>query len=137
MRISFILAAALVAGCATTSSPAILLDYAFLDLPERQGFEVSYTNSSKRSVCVDPGQWPNEGGWIHFGQDYMSLSVGSQRFAMKPFNTGYCPRCATKVKPGKTLTSFVPYDHFGLPSTMQSAPKKLDFRPHAFPCSSL
>jgi len=63
------------------------------------------------------------------------LVVGSQRFAMRWFNGGYCMRgCATAVKPTQGLVERIPYEFFELPIALADQPKHLEFTAKAYPC---
>jgi len=85
-------------------------------------------------MCLLPEHWPNQAGWVNQSGGRVILTIGSRRFSMRDFNTGYCPDCATRVEPGATITSIIPYDRFDLPYELANQPKTLDFSPAAFRC---
>lgn len=129
-----IVTSATIGGCAT---PSILgpVDYRFVDVPAERRIEVSYRNLSRTQICLLPEQWPNQAGKINQASDIVVLVVGSERFPIADFDSGYCPQgCATRVAPGQTVTGSIPYAEFGIPERLRDAPKELEFSPRAFPC---
>lgn len=137
MRRLVIGAIAAVAGCATTPS-IVPVQYDVTDLPDRLGVALSYTNRTRQIMCLSPSDWPNGSGWLDSPEDRVFLKVGQRRYSMKPHNTGYCYRgCDTRVRPGETVTDFVPYERFDLPPEVLRQPKQLEFVPPAvgYPCT--
>jgi hypothetical protein len=123
MRFLPLVCLAAAAGCATI--PATFpISYDVVDMPERGGLLVQFRNPFRDSVCLTPDQWPNQAGWIDHAGERVSLEVSGQRFPMQMFNTGFCPGCSARVRPGESVSSFVPYRHFGLPADLHQAAKR-------------
>jgi hypothetical protein len=131
---SFVSFAPLV-GCVSAVAVREIV-YEQKDLPEQGAIEIRYRNQSRTKMCVAPGAWPNPIGAIADAEHEAFLIVGSQRFAMRPFNGGYCVKdCGAQVKPGEDLVTRIPYEFFDLPRDLfQQAPKHLDFTARAYPC---
>lgn len=128
-----VLLALLTAACATTSQ-VLPISYKFVDEPLQRQVSVSFTNTTNRLMCLSPENWPNQAGWIDQAEGRVFIEVGASRFSMQDFNTGYCPGCATRVAPGSTLTTTIPYMRFALPDDVVAKPKALSFTPYAVPC---
>jgi hypothetical protein len=123
-----------VLGCAS-SAAVIPIQYGFADIPARAGIQLTYTNASKRMMCLMPEHWPNQAGKINQAADYVSLIVDGVSYPIEDFNTGYCiGGCPTYVSPGETITGFISYRDFNLPVELFSRPKALEFSPRAFAC---
>lgn len=119
----------MVAAC-TTGPSTVPVEYQFADLPDRLGFTLSYTNQTRRMICLSPSDWSNGAGWFDTSENRIFLRVGSQRFSMKANNGGYCSGgCATRARPGETVTDFVLYARFELPPQLRSESKQLEFVP--------
>lgn len=124
-----------VLGCATTSQ-FFPLGYTYSDHPEQKRIEIRYRNTTPRGLCLLPEHWPNEGGKIDQDGGAAFLIVEGRRFALEPFNTGYCPRgCATYLAPGQEIGGFLSYRDFGLPAELEGAQKHLEFAARGFYCS--
>ncbi|CAN7451712.1 hypothetical protein LJR164_002955 [Phenylobacterium sp. LjRoot164] len=122
------------AGCVTTSQ-LFPLAYTYNDEPEQKRIEVRYRNTTPRGVCLLPEHWPNKGGKIHQDGDTAFLVVEGRRFALEPFNTGYCPNgCATYLAPGQEIGGFLSYRDFGLPADLEVGEKTLEFAALGFYC---
>lgn len=134
MRSLLFFGALMLAACATSTLQSVAIPYDFVDQPQRGGVSVSYTNSSARALCLPPSQWPTEAGFMDAAEDRVFLRIGSRRYSMKEHNVGYCPDCATRVNPGVTLTTFIPYQRFHMPAEFANQPKQLEFSPIAYPC---
>ena len=134
MRRSLVILATLVATACATTARLVPIAYSFADEPAQRQVTVSYTNTSKRLMCLLPEHWPNRAGWVDQAEGRVFLEIGERRVSMKDFNTGYCPGCATRVDPGSTLTATIPYERFGLPEDLVPKSKILRFSPVAFPC---
>jgi len=123
------------AGCATTTSQLQPLAYNFEDQPDDSRVMVRYRNAGQSGICVLPEHWPNPGGAIDHDGDRVFLHVGGRRFALRDFNTGYCPEgCATYVGPGREISGFMAYRDFQLPSDLEDYPKRLEFKALGFSC---
>lgn len=113
------------------------VEYRFADDPQNRNIELTYHNDTTRTMCLLPEHWPNQAGKIDQGSERMVLMVGSERFPVEDFNTGYCPEgCATRVAPGTILSVKVSYADFSLPERLWSATKTLEFSPLAYACSA-
>ena len=122
------------AGCATTT-PLQPLAYSFEDQPADRRVVVRYRNTGDSGVCVLPEHWPNQGGAIDQGGDRVFLHVAGRRFALRDFNTGYCPGgCATYVAPGGEISGRLAYADFQLPTDLEQSPKSLEFKPLGYRC---
>jgi hypothetical protein len=119
-------------------SPGALREIAYeqQDMPENSVIEIRYRNHSDMKMCFPPGDWPNPAGAISDAETRAFLVVGAQRFAMEPFNGGYCTKsCSTLVKPGEDLITRIPYSFFDLPADLaQRSPKHLEFAAMAYSC---
>jgi hypothetical protein len=122
------------AGCVSPGALREIL-YEQQDLPD-SAIEMRYRNYSKTKMCFPPGDWPNPAGAISDAETRAFLVIGSQRFAIKPFNGGYCTKsCSTLVKPGEDLVTRIPYSFFDLPPDLvQRSPKHLEFSAKAYSC---
>ena len=123
-----------VSGCAT--KPVLApVKYEYLDVPAERRIEVTYRNTSQHPMCLLPELWPNQAGKINQASDKVFLVVGQERFPIEDFNTGYCiGDCATRVAPGRQVSSSIAYVDFRLPDRLIDARKELDFSPMAFRC---
>lgn len=114
-------------GCATTIA-VTPLDYVVTDQPDRLGLSISYTNRSKRTMCLSLEIWPNGSGYFDGPEDRIFIRVRERRFSMKPHNTGYCfGGCPTRVAHGQTVRDFIPYERFDMPADQSAEPKQLEF----------
>jgi hypothetical protein len=109
--------------------------YEQIDLPDRGAIEIRYRNKTNANMCFLPESWPNSVGGIADADKTAFLVVGSQRFAMRLFNAGYCIKgCSTLVKPGQDLVTRIPYEFFDLPRELTQQPKHLEFTARAYLC---
>lgn len=124
-----------VSSCATTSGQLQQLAYDFEDQPDHDRVVVRFRNGGKSGICMLPEHWPNQGGAIDQNGDRVFLHVAGRRFALRGFNTGYCPRgCSTYVAPGREISGFMAYSDFQLPSDLVRYPKQLEFKALGFTC---
>ncbi len=137
MRITLILIAIFcIDGCATKST-LTPITYQFVDNPNAHQIELTYLNSTKKTYCLTPSQWPNHAGKIDQGSDYVFLVVDGKKYPVEDFNAGYCPGgCPSYVKPGEKLSTFITYKDFNLPEELFDKPKQLEFVPKAYQCSA-
>ena len=124
----------LFAGCATV--PAVFpVDYVFADAPDAGGVRLSYTNRTKKTLCLGPSEWPTPGGKMNHASQSVRLVVGDRRYPIEDFNTGYCVGgCPTYVGPWESVSGFIAYTAFGLPEALRLEPKRLEFSPTAYTC---
>jgi len=123
-----------IVGCASSGALREIV-YEQKDLPDGSAIEIRYRNQSKIQMCVDPEAWPNSAGAISDAEKRAFLVVGEQRFAMKPFNAGYCLKgCGMPIKPGEELVARIPYEFFDLPNDLRLQQKRLEFTSMAYPC---
>lgn len=136
MRKSVVLLTASVAACASAATIRSLNPIS-MDMPEREGVEVRYKNSTKHTLCLSPSEWPNAGGKMNHASNRVALVIGDRRYAIVDFNTGYCfGGCPTHVRSGEEITAFIPYREFRLPDELRNQPKKLEFSPAAYRCKA-
>ena len=96
---------------------------------------VRYRNTGDSGVCVLPEHWPNRGGAIDQDGDRVFLHVAGRTFALRGFNTGYCPGgCATYVAPGGEISGRLAYADFQLPTDLEQSAKSLEFKPLGYRC---
>ena len=122
-----------VAACAHTSD-LFRVDYTYQDNPSQERIDLSFENKSSRSVCLLPEFWPNQAGKVNQASDYIHLVVNQQVFRLTSFNTGYCPSCVTKVRPGEKAEAFIGYADFGLPDSHYHLTKELVFDLRVYNC---
>jgi hypothetical protein len=122
-------------GCVSAGPPREIV-YEQKDLIDVSAIEIRYRNQSSRKVCLPPGEWPNPNGAISDAESRAFLVVGSHRFAMRPFNGGYCLKnCSVVVSPGHDVVTRIPYEFFDLPMDLtRQTPKHLEFSARAYPC---
>jgi hypothetical protein len=105
-----------------------------VDHPEEARIELVYFNNTGKTLCLDDDDWPNLAGKLNQMRGVF-LVVGTERFPIEFFNTGYCPGgCVRRVKPGETISGSIPYQDFELPERLRYEPKTLEFFPEAFVC---
>lgn len=123
------------AGCAAQSA-LVPVQFGYTDVPAKRQVEVTYRNNEQVPMCLLPEHWPNPAGKINQASDSVALVVGSERFPIANFNTGYCPDgCATRVAPGEQVSRAIPYSDFALPERLVDSQKTLEFAPMAFACN--
>lgn len=133
---SLLLISLVTAGCATTA-PIIPQEYGFVDVPSERRIQLTYHNTSPNPICLSPERWPNFGGKINQASDRVYLVVGSDRFPIEDFNTGYCFKgCSQRVAPGSTVSTFISYDDFKLPDNLTNESKKLELELRAYRCTN-
>ncbi len=110
------------------------IDFELVDLPVEERIEIRYHNDQGQTVCLLPEFWPNKAGKIHQASDRVFLVVENQRFPIADFNTGYCPKCVLKVKPGDTVRASMSYSSFGVPEYLFPKAKQLVLNSKAFVC---
>lgn len=108
------------------------IDYRYEDSPQQRKILLYFRNTSRRSVCFGPENWPQNGILLNPG-DEVSLEVAGRRYFLGPEND-YCPRCNQKVLPGTEIQGFFDYQSFGFSSQIEGAEKKLSFSPVGFNC---
>lgn len=113
---------------------SFVIDFQYVDMPEQECVELTYTNNLPYAICLTPSQWPTEKGQIHFGGDYLFLIVGEKRYPIVDVNLGYCPNCYITVNPGESIVAKIWYRDFNLPDQAHSQTKELEFYPRAFRC---
>jgi hypothetical protein len=116
----------------TTSSFDI--PYFYEDLPQSQSLVLQYINKYQKAVCLTPSDWPNSAGRLDQDPSNVWIEIEGKRFGIRPFNTGYCPKCARKVKPGDHITGKISYNDFDVPTHLYGAKKSLHFQPKGFHC---
>lgn len=122
------------AGCASYPE-TIPIDYQLVDNPAKRRIELSWRNTSNKTVCLEPALWPNQAGKIDQAQDYLFLIIGEERFPIENFNTGFClGGCPTYVEAGERTEAFLTYADFHLPERLISQPKALEFSPSGYVC---
>lgn len=137
MRRSLIFGTVLIAGCATTGvGQSIAIPYLYEDAVQMKAFRLTYKNETNKKMCLTPDNWPNAAGKLDQASSraWIEIEGSPERFAVKDFNTGYCPGCAQKVGSGETLTAIIPYSEFSIPEEHHAAKKTLHFQPQAFLC---
>ena len=123
----------IVAGCAHSSN-LFTADYTYLDNPLQERIDLTFENKSNRSACLLPEFWPNRAGKIDNAPGTIYLIVNDTAFQLAAFNTGYCPTCVTKVRPGEKVEAFIGYTDFGLPDSQFHMPKELVFDLKVYNC---
>jgi hypothetical protein len=106
------------------------------DDPAGQRIVLFNRNPTEWKMCLSPDNWPNAAGVLDQASDRVFLRAGGERFPIRDFNTGYCPRCALVVKPHQQVSTAIPYSEFNLPARLYGAPKTLDFHPAAYACDA-
>lgn len=137
MRRPMIFGVALIAGCATTElGQSADIPYLYEDLIPMKAFGLTYKNETSKPMCLTPDNWPNDAGKLDQASSraWVEIKGTQSRYAIKDFNTGYCPQCAQRVRPGETVTGIIPYEEFLIPEKYQSAKKTLHFHAQGFVC---
>lgn len=125
-------------ACQTTrSSSAVGFEHSFVDDISQRQILISYKNKSNRSICLSPVYWPNKHGFLSTGGDLAQLVVAGNSYPMVPNNGGYCPGCATEVRPGQEIKGAFPYSVFELPEELYTEEKQLYFEPGGDYCEDL
>ena len=129
----FALVALLGIGCAT-STALFPIRYEFVDIPSERRIELHFRNDLGDSVCLVPEFWPNQAGKINQASGTVFLLIGTQRFPIEEFNTGYCRDCALRIAPDESVTASIRYESFGVPDSLVNEEKRIEFSPKAFRC---
>lgn len=108
------------------------IDYRYEDRPQQKKIFVYFHNTSKKPICLGPGNWPENGILLNPGNE-VSLEVDGQRYFLGPEND-FCPRCRKKVSPGEEVQDFFEYKSFGLKEEFDLSDKKLHFSPVGVIC---
>jgi hypothetical protein len=125
----------LVAGCASHKVTQINMPYEYIDNKVDHQLELTLTNNSSHTLCLTPEMWPNSKGIVMLASERVFLTVGTNKFAMEEYDGGYCPKCATAIKPKEKISAKISYDLFNLPESLVNEKKQLEFSPKAFECS--
>ena len=124
----------MVAACATIVE-LVPVSYRFVDDPANREFRLSFRNTTRHSLCLNPEDWPNAAGKINQASDRVAIIIGDRRFPIQDFNTGYCiGGCPIRVRPGEEVAASISYSDFEIPAALYSSDKRLEFSPHAFRC---
>lgn len=123
----------MVAGC-QSAGQTFPVEYAISDNPDNLTFDLAFRNTTERNVCLTPTYWPNSAGKLNQAEALVSVTIGGQSFPISDFNTGYCPGCSTKVRPGQLVTASIPYSEFEIPNRLHDEPKTLIFNPVGSHC---
>jgi hypothetical protein len=132
-RLLFALVALLGIGCAA-STGLFPIRYEFVDIPSERRIELHFRNDLGHFVCLSPEFWPNQAGKINQASGAVFLLVGTQRFPIEDFNTGYCRDCALRIAPDESVTASVRYESFGVPDSLVNEEKRIEFLPKAYRC---
>ncbi len=97
-------------------------------------FSVTYRNNNNKKVCLTPDNWPNSVGKVDQASSRVWATIEGRQYKIADFNTGYCPQCATKVQPGRTVEAKIPYSEFEIPEQLYQSEKSLHFQATAFFC---
>jgi hypothetical protein len=108
------------------------IDYRYEDRPQQKKIFVYFHNTSKKPICLGPGNWPENGILLNPGNE-VSLEVDGQRYFLGPEND-FCPRCRKKVSPGEKVQDFFEYKSFNLKGKSELSDKKLHFSPVGVSC---
>jgi hypothetical protein len=132
------------AGCASYSSspaagPKEGADYLLVteDQPGPERWDVAITSLANRPICVASEDWPNETGRIHFGAERVAIRIDQMSYPTEDWNMGYCfGGCGeTKVAPGATVRSRMPYERFPtMDRSLFRRDKTLDFKIATYWC---
>ena len=125
---------ALLGGCATSALTYYKPAYVVRDAPDDGRMYLELQNTTGKTLCLDEASWPNSEGEIDSASKRVSINVNGTSFPMKSIDTGYCPGCGAKVKPGGKLTGFVKYEYFNIPREYIYSKKELIFIPVASTC---
>jgi hypothetical protein len=120
-------------GCAT-SAVLFPIRYEFVDIPSERRVELHFRNYFGDSVCLSPEFWPNEAGKINQASGAVFLLIGTQRFTIEQFNTGYCRGCSLRIAPDESVTASIRYESFGVPDSLVNEEKRIEFVPKAYRC---
>ncbi len=136
MLLRIFLVAAALAGCATSRTP-VPIDWRYVDNPEARRIEVHFRNENDKAVCLSASYWPDPDGMLDTVVEGGFILVGKERFALKNYNTAYCPKgCQLRIGGGEEIKEFLPYKYYDLPERLWQEPKILEFRPQAYVCQS-
>jgi hypothetical protein len=108
------------------------IDYRYEDRPQQKKIIVYFHNTSKKSICLGPENWPQKGILLNPGNE-VSLEVAGQQYFLGPEND-FCPRCDKKISPGEEIQGFFEYKSFGLKSELELSNKKLHFSSVGYSC---
>ena len=111
-------------GCVSHIQPHSTSEVVMLDNPSEELIEISVKNNTDDQICIASETWPNQFGEIHFAYGWVFLMVDQNRFSIKDFNTGSCPKGCEPilVRSGKTLKAKIPYRNFDLPNKFYDSP---------------
>ena len=134
MLLRMSLVAVALAGCVTSGAP-MPVNWRYVDTPETRRIELYFRNETGKAICLSASYWPDSDGNLDTVVEGGFLLVGQERFALKNYNTAYCPEgCQLRVASGEEVREFLPYEYYDLPERLWGEPKTLEFRPQAYPC---
>lgn len=121
-------------ACASSPAAPFPLPYSWADEVESRTFQLTYTNRTDRTVCLAPDNWPNEAGKVDQASSILWVTIVGKKYHIEDFNTGYCPDCAVRVRPGQQVAASLRYDDFSIPEELYQARKTLHFDAVGFTC---
>ena len=123
----------LAAGCAHAEQPALAWAVADIDYKlivfasdDDDGFHVALNSKSRRPLCVDIYNWPDQHGRMSPTLE-ASAVVDDKRFEAYPSPyADLCmgAACVLRVEPGGSLGAFIGYEQFGDRAAISAAKTK-------------
>ena len=107
------------------------------DNPTAARFELTLHSLDQRIICLDRASWPNPGGHIDWGSQWVKLQCKNRFFPARDWNFGSCEGegCSIRVPAQGKLVGFIGYSEFGDPKEIAALPKRrLHFNPLVSVC---
>jgi len=110
------------------------MKYQVSDHPEAEHFTMTFKNEYNEPICYAPETWPSEVGILDIPSESFFIVIDDVKFPMKPFSTGYCPDCYTRVEVDEEIFAHVDYELFNLPPELWGETKRIEFDAMAYNC---
>lgn len=107
------------------------------DNPAAERFELTLRSLDHRMICLARGSWPNQGGHIDWGSQWVRVQSKNRSFPARDWNFGSCEGddCTLRVPAQGKLVGFIGYSEFGDPKEIAALPKRrVHFNPLVFVC---
>ncbi len=104
--------------------------YKYEDSPNEEKIFVEFNNSLTKSICIFSQYWPSENGIEDSDGKIFQIFINNDIYQIENYNEGYPPsNKLIKVSPGKTIRSFLRYDHFRIPTKYYKSEKNVRIKP--------
>jgi hypothetical protein len=118
-----------IVGCVQIQK-SVKLAYQYVDRPEERRILVEFTNTRSRDICIYDQYWPLETGNRDIDGRIFMISIVDSVYLIENYNQGYPPsQQVIKVPVGKTIRSFLRYEHFSIPPREYNTEKIVQIKP--------